>query len=187
MLLWGVMNVIVLQFDHFRKTFCVNNENESLNDNIVNNMMPVVVNNDMNSCGGGDLSELMLQNVYHDVDALDTVSHVNMTSHDVNDLIWDFHRASDINAYSAPQHGSPTGPMIAHMEADHQPFPRNRCPQVCHVQFTKLTDLIIPLLTISTILTTNSCTYTIILKIVLKTSQGVSISSILWNFTNDYF
>ena len=70
----------------------------------------------------------------------------------------------DINAYSAPQHGSAAGPTITHMEANYQPFHKNRCPQVGHVSVHKLPDLITLLLTISTILTTNSCRYTIILK-----------------------
>ena len=123
-----------VQFNHFRKTFGVNNKNKSPNDNNVNNMMPIVVNDNMNlnSCGGGYLSESMLQNVCHDVYALDTVSNVNMNVCDVNNLLRNFHRASDINSYFAPQHVSPPGPTIAHVDSDHQPFSRNGCTQVYH-------------------------------------------------------
>ena len=61
----GYNGHISLKFDQFSKTVGVNSANGSLNVNSVNNMMPVVVNNDV------------YLNVCHDIKAMDTVSHVN--------------------------------------------------------------------------------------------------------------
>ena len=118
-----------LQFDKLRKTVGVNNKNESLNDNSKNNVMPVVGNNDIpsNSCGSGSLPNSKFQNVCEDVNALDAMSHVNMAACDCNALFMDSHKAFDSSTNFAPQHGSPPGPMIAHVRDIHQPFPRNLC------------------------------------------------------------
>ena len=96
--------------------------------------MPVVVDNNiyLNSCGGGSLSNVICQNVCQNVNALDTVSHVNMIASDYDALLMDFHKAFDNNTDFAPQHGSPPGPMIARVEPSHYHFPRNVYLQLCH-------------------------------------------------------
>ena len=121
-----------LQFDQLRKTVSVHNKNKLLNDNSVNNVMPVVVNNDLhlNSCGGGKLSNFISQNIWQDIHALDTVPHVNMTNFDSNVLIMNSHNVLDSNICFAPQHGSAS--VIKHMEATHHPFPRNHGFQSYH-------------------------------------------------------
>ena len=93
-----------LPFDQFSKPICVKNENDSLTVNSVNSMVPVVVTNDnyLNSSGGGNLSSFISQNVCHDIHALDTVSHVNLTYCDSSALVMDSHKAFDSNSNLAP-------------------------------------------------------------------------------------
>ena len=127
-------------FDQFSKTIGVKNENNSLYVNSVNSMVPVVVNNDnyLNSSGGGNLSNFILQNVCHDIHALDTVSHVNLTAFSSSALVMDSHKAFDSNRNLAPQHDSPLGSMIEPMEANLQPFLRNHCVNLYHGSVHKI-------------------------------------------------
>ena len=56
--------------------------------------MPVVVNNKiyLNSCGGSNLFNIISQNLCQHINALDTVSHVNMISCDFGDSRMDSHK-----------------------------------------------------------------------------------------------
>ena len=94
--------------------------------------MPVVVNNDTYD------GNFKFQNVWQDVKVLDAVSHVNMTACDYGILFMDSHKTFGSNTKFTPQHGSPPGPMTAHVEAVHHPFPRNICLQICHGSVHKI-------------------------------------------------
>ena len=118
MISWGVMDILVSNLINLEGVG-VKNKNESLSDNGINDVMPVAVYGDihLNSCGGGNLSNFILQNLCQDVNALENVSQLNMISCDSSELIMDSHRAFDINTHFTSQHGSRPGLMIAHMEA----------------------------------------------------------------------
>ena len=117
-----------LKFGQFNKTVGVNNENDSLNVNNVNNMMPVVANNDiyLNSHGGGKIFDISSQDVCHDINTMDTVSHANLTACDSSALVVDYDQVFDSTNNLVPQHGSPPGTIIDHMEANPQTVPRNQ-------------------------------------------------------------
>ena len=128
------------QFDQFRSTVGVNNENISLNNYCKNNLMPVVVNNEiyLNSCGDSNLSNVILQNLCQDNNALDTVSRVNMISCDFDDSGMDLYKSYDINTHSALQHGFPPGSITVHIEFNHQTFPSNDYVRACAVLFHQI-------------------------------------------------
>ena len=116
-----------LKFGQFNKTVGVNNENYSFIVNNVNNRMPVVVNNDIyvNSHGGGKNFDVN-SHVCHDIKAMDTVSHVNLTACDSNALIVDCDQVFDSINNFVSQDGSPPGTIIDCMVANPQTVPRDQ-------------------------------------------------------------
>ena len=103
-------------------------------------MKPVVVNNDayLNSCGGGNLCNFISQSVCYDINALETVSHVNLTTYDNTALVINFQKTLNGNPNPAPQCGSLPGPMVDHREANPQTSPRNHYADLCRGSVHKI-------------------------------------------------
>ena len=76
--------------------------------------------------------------VCYDINALETVSHVNLIAYDSTALVMDSQKALDSNNNPAPQYGSLPSTMVEHMEANHQPVPRNHCANLYHGSVHKI-------------------------------------------------
>ena len=81
------------------------------------------------------------QDVCHDIKAMDAVSHVNLTACGSSALVVDSYKAFDSTNNLAPQHGSPPGTIIDHMEANLQTVARNQYVYSYHGSVHKIDRL----------------------------------------------